>query len=737
MEKIVLEENGINIVIGILDDGTARLLHFSPLPFREADIVKGAEEEGFPLVGLSLSGYDRPYERHGNKYIVTAPGYRLKYVRHTDETNECGRRIVFHLLDDQTGVEVCCFWQFYGELPVIRCWNTVENRGAQEQTLEYISNFHYEGIEKEGKKRQDEKLRLWIPHNSWQREMNWKEYSLRDLGLDLTQKKELQRSSSMIHVSNTGNWSTKEYLPMAYLENTETNSGLFWQIEHNGSWHWEIGDQNGHMYLALGGPNELYSHWSKTLKPGDSFTTVPAAVGVTQNGFEGAMGILTQYRRRIRRPNADNEKLPVIFNDYMNCLWGKPTAEEEFPLIDAAASAGCEYYCIDAGWYADGDWWDSVGEWQVSRKRFPEGLKTVTDHIRSRGMVPGVWLEPEVMGVHCSLAEKVPREWFFIRHGRPVYDRSRFQLDYRNPEVREYMDSVVDRLVKEYGVGYIKMDYNIEPGPGTEIGADSFGEGLLEHERAYLGWLDRLFERYPDLVIENCASGGLRMDQAMLSRLSIQSTSDTDDYMNYPVIAANAAAAVTPEQAAVWSYPMVHDAWTDEEELKEETVFNMVSSMLLRIHLSGHLAKLDDLRKDLVKEGLEVYKRIRQDIPKALPFWPLGPAGYQDRWIAFGLWTEDRAYLAVWKRAEEKTEESGSRQKCEEKEDGGADAAEGMKNRIPLPEGFRCRDSREPDIRCIYPSQEKTDFSYSSAENALIIKTKKRFLARLFLIERR
>ena len=93
MEKIVLEENGINIVIGILDDGTARLLHFSPLPFRESDIVKGAEEEGFPLVGLSLSGYDRPYERHGNKYIVTAPGYRLKYVRHTDETNECGRKI--------------------------------------------------------------------------------------------------------------------------------------------------------------------------------------------------------------------------------------------------------------------------------------------------------------------------------------------------------------------------------------------------------------------------------------------------------------------------------------------------------------------------------------------------------------------------------------------------------------------------------------------------------------------
>ena len=222
-----------------------------------------------------------------------------------------------------------------------------------------------------------------------------------------------------------------------------------------------------------------------------------------------------------------------------------------------------------------------MGEWQVSRRRFPDGLKAVTDYIRERGMIPGVWLEPEVMGANCRLVREVPAEWFFIRHGRPVYDRSRLQLDYRNPEVRAYMDSVIDRLVREYGVGYIKMDYNIEPGPGTEIRADSFGDGLLEHERAYLEWLDQIFERSPDLAVENCASGGLRMDYAMLSRLSIQSTSDTDNYMNYPVIAANAAAAVTPEQAAVWSYPMIHDTWKDEEDSREETVFNLISSMTL------------------------------------------------------------------------------------------------------------------------------------------------------------
>ncbi|MGN0405806.1 MAG: glycoside hydrolase family 36 protein, partial [Bariatricus sp.] len=551
VKEIKVHENGIYIHWRIEENNNLKLLHFSAKPFCETEIVADAVPDGFPFIGMNLSGFDRPYERHGNKYIVTAPGYRMKYVSHSDERNEEGRYLRFLTEDEMTKVQVISYIQFYDGLSVVRIWHRVENRGNETQTLEYISNFHYEGIEKEGKLSRDEKMRIWIPHNSWQRELNWKCYTLPQLGLEQVQPADIQRSSGMLRISNTGNWSTKEYLPMAFLENIETNSGLFWQIEHNGSWHWEIGDQNGHLYLALGGPNEIYSHWFKDLKPGASFETVKAAVGVTDQGMDGAMGVLTGYRRRIRRKNEDNLRLPVIFNDYMNCLWGKPEAKKEYALIDAAANAGCEYFCIDAGWYADGDWWDSVGEWKESKARFPEGLKKVTDAIREKGLIPGVWLEPEVMGIHCKMASKVPGDWFFIRHGKRVYDRSRYQLDYRNPDVRAYMTETVDRLVQEYGVGYIKMDYNIEPGIGTELYAESCGEGMLEHERSYLAWLDSLWEKYPDLIIENCSSGGLRMDYALLSRCSIQSTSDQDDYLKYAVIAANAPTGVTPEQAAV------------------------------------------------------------------------------------------------------------------------------------------------------------------------------------------
>lgn len=336
-----------------------------------------------------------------------------------------------------------------------------------------------------------------------------------------------------------------------------------------------------------------------------------------------------------------------------------------------------------------------------AKKRFPNGVREITDYIRSKGMIPGVWLELEVMGINCHMAQEVPDDWFFMRHGKRVYDRSRYQLDYRNPEVRAYADSVIDRLIKEYGVGYIKMDYNIEPGIGTDLHADSAGDGMLSHERAYLKWLEAVFKRYPDLVIENCSSGGLRMDYAMLSRYSIQSTSDQDDYRYYCTIAANSPSALTPEQSAIWSYPL-------REGDREEVVFNMVNAMLLRIHQSGHLAELTQERRDLVKEALDIYKTIRKDIKNSVPIWPIGLSQFHDEWTCLGLQSENKIYLAVWRR-------------------------NGDKPVIEIP--FEQLNNKEVSVSCLYPSYSEVLFSWSKESNVLTVTMEKEFMARLFCIE--
>ena len=701
MREIRIEENRIHMRFEINENEQIKLMYCSTLPETEKKIPEG-EKGGFRIVEVNLSGLDRPEERHGTKYIVTAPGYCLKYHNHSDYRNELGRKLEILTVDDETGTYVTSHYQFYDGIPVIRSYTDVSNHGRQSQTLEYVSSFYMNGIEQGGVLPRDQKMKIMIPHNSWQREMQWKSYGLDELGLGQSQPDEIQRSSKAIRVTNTGNWSTKEYLPMGYLENTETGNNILWQIEHNGSWHWEISDVTGHFYLQLSGPTEQESHWCKELKAGDTFTSVPVALAFGDCGFDASVGSMTQYRRRIRRPNEDNQKLGIIFNDYMNCLFADPTTQKELPLIDAAKEAGCEYYCIDAGWYAKGFWWDNVGEWQPSLERFPGGIEEVMEIIRSKGMIPGLWLELEVMGINCEKAKSVPKEWFFIRHGKKVYDRSRYQLDFRNPEVRAHADEVIDRLVRQYGVGYIKMDYNIEPGIGTEISADSFGDGLLEHERAYLSWLDAVFTRYPDLIIENCSSGGLRIDYAMLQRHSIQSTSDQEDYRHYATIAANSPTGVTPEQSAIWSYPL-------REGDKEEVVFNMVNAMLLRIHQSGHLAELSPERKELVKEALDYYKVIRQDIGNGLPFWPIGLSSFSDGWVSLGIRTEQKTYVAVWRRHGED------------------------KNIIlPIPH----LKGETVSVKCAYPTYEECKYGWNQKPGTLSVRMDRQYSARLFEITR-
>lgn len=701
MKRIEIQENNLNLVFEITDKNEIKLLHFSALPFEGQTITSAEGTQPFYPVEVLASGIDRTGERHGSKYVRTAPGYRLKYRDMKDCRTEAGRKLEIVTADEPTGLLVCSHIQFYDGISMVRSWTELKNDGTEDIGIEYVSSFALTGIEKEGLMNSDEKLEVLIPHNAWQKELIWNRYSLDDLGMSISQPHEIRRSSQTISVGNTGNWSTKNYLPMGALKNNETNSMLFWQIEHNGSWYWEISDQDGHMYLQLSGPTEHQSHWWKNLKPGDSFVSVPVSVGSVFGDMDEAAGELTKYRRAIRRKNKDNENLSVIFNDYMNCLWGDPTTEKELPLIDKAHEAGCEYFCVDCGWYSEGFWWDGVGEWLPSKERFPGGLKEVMDYIRSKGMIPGVWLELEVMGIKCPKADQVPDDWYFMRHGKRVYDRSRYQLDFRNPQVIDHATEVIDRLVNEYGVGYIKMDYNIEPGIGTEVNSDSFGDGLLGHNRAYLRWLDGIFEKYPDLIIENCSSGGLRMDYAMLSRYSIQSTSDQEDYVRYATIAANAPLALTPEQAAVWSYPLT-------EGDGEEVVFNMINALLLRIHQSGHLVNLSRERSELVKEAIAYYKNIRQDIKTALPFWPLGLSMYRDPWVSLGLKTEKRDYIAVWRR-------------------------NSQTERAVIP--VKHRRGQKLTVKCGYPQAKPCRYQWNEQAGELTVELPARISARLFQLD--
>ena len=192
-----LHENNIYMNIEQASDGTLKLLHFSSEPF-DPDLIPEENKRGFRLVEVQVSGIDRPEERHGTKFTVTAPGYRLKYEKFSEEHNEFGRKIIFIQRDDPTGLIVYSCFQFYDGISVVRSWTEVENIGSEIQTLEYVSSFALTGLGKGGLESRDNKLRLSIPHNSWQREIQWKDYTLPELGICLSQPVKSSRSSKSI-----------------------------------------------------------------------------------------------------------------------------------------------------------------------------------------------------------------------------------------------------------------------------------------------------------------------------------------------------------------------------------------------------------------------------------------------------------------------------------------------------------------------------------------------------------
>lgn len=625
-------------------NGRLRQHTFVPAGF-EAKSLEYANSNGVE-VGLLCSGENSPDP--GMKQSGGSPGNRLVFIgKRREKTPHVEHFIVEHA-DPDLGLKVESHYEAFDGLPVVRRYTRVTNHGAAPVGIEYLSSAMLHGLADPESFEQE--LKIWLAYNSWMAEGQWRALSPSEMGFVENKRTSWSEASA----ANVGSWSSGKYLPMAVVENTRLGISWFWQIEHNGSWYWEVSNIGEHgnvatdVYAYLGGPDDLHAQAWKNLEPGESYQTVPVAIGCVRGDFGDAVRSLTEYRRQICvQPRATKfGNCPVIFNDFMNCLWGDPTQEKELPLIDAAAAAGCEYFVIDAGWYAERneDWSATVGSWQPSKTRWPRGIRYVLDRIREKGMVPGLWLEPEVAGIHSKLAQK-PDDWFFMRHGRRVEKNSRLLLDFRNPQVLLYIDSVIERLVKEYGVGYIKMDYNTDGLEGTDQHADSFGQGLLEHNRAVTAWLDRILERYPDLILENCGSGGGRMDYAMLSRMHLQSCTDQEEYLSLPAIATGASAGVIPMQLAIWSYPRKGaDA--------DQASFNMATAMLCRIHQSGNLASLSPEAAAQVLEGIRIYKEIiRQHITNSVPFYPLGMPDVTDMNlpIAFGIRSEHQIFMAVWR----------------------------------------------------------------------------------------
>ena len=606
-------------------------------------------DRGQVCVEVQIAGQDKP-SHMGVKMANSSEGCRLRYLAHTQTENTLTLKQRSDLIETTT-VFTC-----YENSNAVRIYTEVENISAESITLEEVSSFACGGI---GKKGLDSASDLYFTRfiQSHHAECQPQTYSFPQLGLYRANVESQKR----IAFANVGSWSTKEELPQGIIEDKERGEITMFQIESNRSWYYEIADRTGEYYLYLGGANSSFGGWCKTLQNGERYRTpcVALSFGKTINEVIGEM---TKYRRHIAGKCAVDAYLPTIFNEYMHLSWDSPSDEQTRKIAPIVAKTGVEYYVIDCGWHDEEDGsiiYPFVGKWRESNKRFPCGVKAITDYIRSLGMKAGLWIEPEIIGKNCEeMLAYYDDDCFLQRHSKKICVNGRYFLDFRAKKVVEYMSETIRRMVEEYGAEYIKLDYNQDCGVGTDYNADSAGEGLEQAANAYLVWVDAMRSRFPNVLFETCSSGGMRMDYQTLSHFSIVSTSDQVSHLKYPYIAGNILSAVLPEQAAVWSYPidageiglpLPYDKnWVSENISKERVAFNMINSFLGRMHLASHLELLNEEQLGLVTEGVRYYNSIANAKKNALPYFPNGFTHFGAENVAAGFITGDTIYLAVW-----------------------------------------------------------------------------------------
>lgn len=561
-------------------------------------------------------------------------------------------------------LEVTVKLQFVEGADVIKQTNSVKNIGKEAVTLTHFSSALVGGVGLSGLLPWYDKRKIKVHYclSHWQGEFQWRTDTLEHLGLRPQTAHAWDCTSCRF--TSVGSWSTGKYYPMVMLENTET--GKVWYIEHEGAYNWtiEIGNKNGKdggtLFFEANSADEQTGGFVHELKPGETYTASSCVYGCTDGTFEDGVRELLKYKRKTTLGHWDTPFAPACFNDYMNCVWGQPTREKLEPIVDAAASAGCELFCMDAGWYLKGQ---GNGSWLENDELYgKDGLHGMIEYIASKGMKPGIWLEVENAFRDTQLYKD---ECVLKRNGEYV-NPDRASLNFENKKVREYIIGVFDKLY-DMGIRFVKNDYNIS----TLIGAQTDGvcnaTGLKRATDAFYSLIDEVKAKHPDLKIENCGSGAMRCDNGTLSHFELQSTSDQEQYTWNSSIVSGALSVMPPEKAGIWAYPYPISYYENQEKAEiwkdkayiakmadgEQTVYNMINALCGTLYLSGRIEHMDRKNFALVKEGVKAFKKYRLHNANGYPVWPCGHFDMGDRsYSAHGILSENKKKLtlAVYRR---------------------------------------------------------------------------------------
>ncbi len=536
------------------------------------------------------SGGERSY---GRTLRDSATTRALRPVRYFMEDEEGGGRRAVVISEAPGALRVAQVLRWRAGARAVEVSTSVTNISDRPRSLELLSSFCLAPLRPSGGPGGD--LVVHRLRSGWSSEARLVSEPAAGLHLEPAWN---DHAVNVERFGQVGTMPVRGFAPCTGLE--DPASGTTWaaQLVWGGSWQFELYHRYGGISLSGGLADWELGHWRKDLAPGETFDAPPAWLTVVRGGFDEAAQRLVGLQE-LAFPGRLASPVPVA-NEWCT-TWGRPTHDRVVSLADRLSGTGVGYLVVDAGWYrsTSGRWFDAHGDWDVDPDAFPGGLAATAQAVRDRGLVPGLWAEIETCGSASSAFSLTPH--LLQRAGVPLTALERRFWDFRDPFVTGYLNERLVKLLAECGFGYLKIDYNETAGTGCD-GNESEGEGLRQQVEASHRFIAGLRQALPGLVIENCASGGHRLEPSLMAHCDLGSGSDAFSCPELPVIAANGNRLLPPSRNLVWVVLRPGDTET-------ELVYKLSSGLLGRPCLSGDLDQLDDAQWAKVRQMLDIYSQ--------------------------------------------------------------------------------------------------------------------------------
>lgn len=439
-----------------------------------------------------------------------------------------------------------------------------------------------------------EELSVHVFKSGWGTEGAHFEYTLPELNIG----KGWGSNFKNCKIGTIGSRPTQDYFPLAAVEDKKAEVIWGMQLYCEGTWQIDLSRVGRRLSLSGGLGDVDYGNWKKILKDGEDLKTPKTLIAAVHGGIADICDVFLRMRDRDIL-SCGEEGMPVIFNEWCTS-WGKPSHKKNVEIAKKLSGSRLKYFVMDAGWYNG-----TIGDWKVKKDAFPNGMKAYTDDIRKLGFIPGIWMEFECTGERSEYFSPEYDDLHLKHDGNVIVGsvglaRRESFWDLRNPDVGAILEEKVIKFLKDNGFGYLKIDYNANIGSSCD-GAESGGEGLRLHMRAVYEFIKKIKEEIPGIVIENCSSGGMRLDPSMMSLTDMSSFSDAHESVDAPIIAANLHYLIPPCQSQIWC--------TLKPGYGRDTfAYKIAAGFLGRICWSGDIVGLSDEQMKMLYKAEEMYE---------------------------------------------------------------------------------------------------------------------------------